>query len=755
MKSEKRRVKSEEVVEPDYQIVTPMFYTAFLYGLRRYCEGFPQNNDLPPSMQGRELDPAHWQRAATVSLGGAGVQEQAVPLCSIFQHLIEPSKSDATYPMQSLSLDPEAIFPVDVPGEFQPLLEQFKKEWREGLLKILGEAFGDTMLFLAKKYLSNVGCSPSTPHISLFEYLKTTAAVADCQRRGENGNLLLVGVGLDGIQGFCYDIVRNRAARSMKGRSFYLQMILDGLAHAILSHQEVQCSSGHILYARGGKMYLILPDAPQVQAALLKVKDRVRDQLWKDHGTSLFLFFEYVSSPALGENIFIETAWGDLEQKIKQSKRKKFHSELTTKFTSLFEPIPEGFYAGDIREGKTQLCSVTGDVLKITASNLNECLLDEGNPEEEPTWVKPIVKIQSDIGQRLNKARTVAIDISGKLPKKIWLRPIGEPEYIGLLGSRDCIPQTAFVRSLNAPDTFLTSGANGFLFYGGNEQAIKPNGDLKEYSELAGIEYLEDKHQGFHRLGVARLDLDGLSDLANQVKNSFSANATLSLHLDIFLSGYVNTIRNNLDEDKNFLNILFSGGDDMLIVGKWNVVLRFVEQVRSDFRKFIGGKDFCTLSAGIVLVTPKFPIGKSTIQAGEALQAAKDFDNGAKNALTFLGETLSWDEEFGQVKSFKSELSEFLATGKIASGFLQKLIQLQYIKNKHLLNSQLRHKPDLSYRWQTAWQFSKLAERTRDESLKSWLQELGKSLFCHERQYDLLATAARWAELEQRSKENI
>jgi len=725
------------------------YHFKFAFGIRKYFRSFSGLEERSSA----PFSEAEWRAAAQLNFGKTLSNEAAVPLRSVFQFLKTGStEGGMVFPYAPLSLDKANFFPLESEsGDFATLEAGFTAEW-DKVKKSTPEAVGETLLFLAKKYLSKVGCSPEMPHISAFEHIKTTAALAECLERGKNGGILLVTAGLDGIQSFCYDIIRNRAARSMKGRSFFLQMMLDALAHAIVSHSDIKVSSGNIIYARGGKIYLLLPDNDKVKTALTQIKNQARSKLWADDKAGLFLYFESVTFKS-GTSDLNQT-WNELDGQVRQSKSRKFNSELTPHFDKLFVPQPEGFDAADARNGKKQICSVTGETIQVAGKNDWNSMLNDAevlfSPTVEPIWVKKIVKTQANIASELNDAKRIAIDTSGE---KDWFEPIGTTPKVGLLTEGETAPATAFIRCLNDPVNFLEFNAHGFSFYGGNEQAKKGDGDLKEYSELVGIESLEDLHKGFHRLGVARLDLDGLGSIVHNVRQSFAANASLSLQLDIFLSGYVNTIRKKLENDgSQYLNILFSGGDDMLVVGRWNVVLDFIEEIRTDFRHFIGNDDFCTISAGVVLVTPKFPIGKATENAGIALQAAKEFSNGKKNAITFLGETLSWEKEFEAVKNIKARLFDLLTDGKISAAFLQRLMQLQVIKNKHLTDSRLKDKPDLSYRWQTAWQFAKLRERYPE--LKILLDKMTTELFLSERNYDLYALAARWTELERRAMDN-
>ena len=61
--------------------------------------------------------------------------------------------------------------------------------------------------------------------------------------------------------------------------------------------------------------------------------------------------------------------------------------------------------------------------------------------------------------------------------------------------------------------------------------------------------------------------------------------------------------------DENYaVHVIYSGGDDVFMVGAWNELLDLAIRMRKAFAYYTGGK--ITLSAGLALFTPKYPIDK-------------------------------------------------------------------------------------------------------------------------------------------------
>lgn len=226
---------------------------------------------------------------------------------------------------------------------------------------------------------------------------------------------------------------------------------------------------------------------------------------------------------------------------------------------------------------------------------------------------------------------------------------------------------------------------------------------------------------------------------------------------------------------RDWVNILYSGGDDVFAVGRWDLLLEFAEDIRKQFRKFVCHRVEVSLSAGLSIIGPKFPITKAAELAGEAEDEAKKYNTIddaqrevlVKNAICFLGETVSWNTEFQTVKELKDQLVHFVSSGGLSAGFLQKLMQFQAIKKLNETDQELEDNNktiDLSYQWKAAYTIGRYQERykrarnqEKSKAVKGFLEtQKRKLLFASSRNgydnryFDLAALAARWAELQLR-----
>jgi CRISPR-associated protein Csm1 len=307
----------------------------------------------------------------------------------------------------------------------------------------------------------------------------------------------------------------------------------------------------------------------------------------------------------------------------------------------------------------------------------------------------------------------------------------------------------------------------GFVFYGGNSFPADADGDPVTFDQLVG----KDREGEFKRLAVLRMDVDNLGYLFAQglkdVHLTFAHYACLSRNLDIFFKGWLNTLRESLGSFLEGTYIVYSGGDDLFIVGRWDLLFTMADRIQQGFAKWCCKNPQIGLSGGITLVGPKFPISRAATLADDQEKKAKkhwligekpDKRGKEKNAIAIFGYPLNWEVEFPLVRDLKDEILFHLADdNEIQQSFISK------IKGHH--GQYLQQKADNeaeSWRWNLAWNFARMIEREGrgGERAKEFLKRmaadiasnshLGKPTGSAHPFLTLVNVAARWAELENR-----
>ncbi len=224
----------------------------------------------------------------------------------------------------------------------------------------------------------------------------------------------------------------------------------------------------------------------------------------------------------------------------------------------------------------------------------------------------------------------------------------------------------------------------GFQKY--NKGLEKSERDDPQEDFIISFGYLAEfagKRTGTPKLGVLKMDIDNLGNSFRSGirdengKSSILHTAALSRAMEWFFEGHINVLldtklidwftksyceeNEKLAHYKNLLDsaeesfrdniyVIFSGGDDCLMVGAWDLILEFGKLIRDEFDRFTGGT--LTLSAGVVMVGPKFPVSRFAVLAEEALGVAKA---SGKNCIQVFGQVLTWDD-FDKARELRSNL---------------------------------------------------------------------------------------------------
>jgi len=192
------------------------------------------------------------------------------------------------------------------------------------------------------------------------------------------------------------------------------------------------------------------------------------------------------------------------------------------------------------------------------------------------------------------------------------------------------------------------------------------------------------EYKGRQLLGVLKADIDNLGLIFSEGlenKLTVSRYLTMSRMIDLFFSGWMYRI---LDETPEYHEIytVYSGGDDLVVVGPWEKVIDFAQKLNHEFRSFTCNNENITLSAGIAIVAPKYPISASIEIAEEALTASK---SAGKNCVTFFDTTIKWTE-LQRILEYKNLMHDGLNNfGDIfTTRFIHKLLHYQqmYFKAK-------------------------------------------------------------------------
>ncbi|MCB0573043.1 MAG: hypothetical protein KDC61_00550 [Saprospiraceae bacterium] len=764
------------------------------------------------------------EELVTDNKSGNNPEEFVVSIFHGLQNSILSKKK--CYPRACMTLT-NSFLPNENPtDDLNNLIASFQKDFDALPAELSTKA--ESLFFLLQRYAVGLP-SGYDPTVSLYDFAKIKTAYALCLQRLEEEKkpegFLLIGGALSGIQTYLYDIISSKASKNLKGRSFYLHLLADSALHLLL--QKIGLFRCNVIFASGGGFLILAPNTESAKSAFEEWKTVVLDEVFKKHRGDLFFETGVVEMTA---DSSIALAWEDLRSNMEQTKASRFARQIITDFERLFNPDTlaiEGVEVNDVITGEIiegygwDLEELfTWDGVRLSEKELRDPENDIENPVSE------ITKLQTELGQVLKRADFWLTDSSGNAAFSKGEENDDKYYQVEIFGVWQCFIESSrwskveskinnkcLVRAMEeAP--FPTSSADfirGFELYGGNnfpslmllnvlkqEEKEMP----KTFSELAGS-YDEDrlpripKEQGFNkkihrwqyieeepwpesdfkRLAILRMDVDGLGNIFKNKRLSLVQRTTLSRQLDWFFKGYLNEIwRTGFVGDRNefmyqfreWTQIIYSGGDDLFLVGRWDCLLAFAQKIQIAFKDFTCENEKIGLSGGIVFVTHKFPVMKAAEFCEIAERKAKRHSKAAiqdvdptgfcKNSFTFFGKPLHWTREFYEVSKLKERLVENIKNGSLPRGILTRIHSFDEMRILQRDNNLAE-----SWRWRMAYDFTRMRDRIKnDEKVRALIESWRNAAITdssdagpRKTKYEfieLLRIAARWAEIEERTE---
>jgi CRISPR-associated protein Csm1 len=722
--------------------------------------------------------------------------------------------------LQTLPLQTTDMFPIELcPDEdafYKKLSEQFQMEFSRFVNNREFESHDIvTIMSLLHKYLT---CMPAqtvswqrmpedekTPlDTSLFLHLKTTAAIAACLNEqltdAEIDALLredkemskrplcaLVKGDISGTQDFLYLLSSDGAARGLKARSFYLQLLNDTIAQWIL--RQTGLSEINLLYVGGGHFYLLLP-FEKTSKSIERWRERISEILWHGHQGDLYLNLGYVpvasedflQSESGDESRFAQK-WAEVNIEISlQKQRKWLGAGEAGMISSHFTPQEVGG-----AEARCDVCQF------------------EGNLEIDNETLKcQRCRAFEELGKALRNPKYM-ISVQRPEKKKLPMNPAW-PDILAAFGTeimvgasrkkRRVSSKTATLWNFDDANVWPTDKENAAvieaalidftwdkppqrrdirLFAGATPSKIDKDTEKVVVAEFGDLAEASD---GAKFLGVLRMDVDSLGQVFESrlgARANMARICEMSESLRLFFESRVPQIcreRNRFSlsnqDEKDRLFLVYAGGDDLFLVGAWSELPIIARKIRDEFRLFVGG-DHLTISAGIAIEHEKYPLYQLANDAKHALDdRAKEYrrkgNNHDKDAICFLQSTVGW-EDFENLKSWTENLVQMIegenGKPKLPHGFLTRLGEIHSLlaenrKSKLHLQHQsgsLQSIEEMIYydkwRWHLTYQLGRVAERFKDHA--SIIKDLQNEII-EQRLVDNLNVIARWAELTTRKE---
>jgi len=498
---------------------------------------------------------------------------------------------------------------------------------------------------------------------------------------------------VSGIQDFIFNVKSDGAAQELKGRSFFIKLLIEVAMRYLLDHFDVKGSAEieqSKISTSGGNFIIKLPAVKEYETEITKARQVFTNAL-KFTGLNISI-------------AFIEQS-GDYKSDIKRldSKCREAKYRFYQDSYEYFSPLE-----------KKKIADLSNKWANFTSLIKTNKTFSINNVESKSDDLIITDKFVEIAGYKI----TFQNDVTGCLL-----------------------------------DTHLES-----LFPEKQHQATKDFKDLSESDfidkRVCQLKEIKGGESGLNKLGILVLDVDGLGLKMESVTNE-KEHSELDTSLRKFFNHRLRELINDVNivyrvrcKDGNNLSVpkfenkiysVTAGGDDSFFVGKWNTILDFAIQVNTEFRLNFPE---LTISAGLIMVDPKFPVIRFADLVENALKKAK-YQYESKGNICLFGEVIKW-EMLKEIFEMRKQLGQKNITG----GMLAKArLSANTISNFDAFK--------LEDFWKMGYYLRDLDEQSKSSILNKIDSNISKSIEEKDLQKKqnyrkILPLAARLAELDKR-----
>lgn len=568
---------------------------------------------------------------------------------------------------------------ADIPDSYLSECEQKLGEW---LADKSPEQIGISAFLTLLESLYSTIPSPGSPQseqdISHFDRIKIAAAVGSCiseylaEKNLTNHkkylidnetdfknekSLLLYCADMSGIQSFIYTISDSKALKSLRSRSFFLSFFMEHYIDETLD--ACGLSRVNLLFSGGGHCYLLLPNTEKCIKAINDVNLMFNNFLLDEFGLSLFL-----------ANGWTGCSCNDLlNYPAQSSPYKEMLHRVSVKLNEhkMHHYSPSQIIkANSLEKGGLRECKVCGRTDKLQA--------------ERCKWCQVFVDLSSKLQ---NFDMCIVCKDNSRQPD------FSLPGVNGNLGF--------YFKDEKSSNVLLNSYIEIHRVYIKNKTRTDIENGIRlciaDYSYSNEMEKLAEESTGIRRIAVCRMDVDNLGhafvagfenpETNDPVKRyeyvGLPRSMAFSRQMSLFFQLYINTILSKQSREEALaVTVVYSGGDDIFIVGAWDDVLIATQRIQTAFKEF--SCESLTISGGIGLFDDHHPIRLAAYQTAELEDFSKQ--QPSKNSVSLFeasgSHTYSWEVFFNEVLNEKEKEVQLFFDSQDERGkaFLYRIVNL-------------------------------------------------------------------------------
>ncbi len=545
--------------------------------------------------------------------------------------------------------------------------------------------------------------------ISLYDTMKVTEAIMACLVRCENEMepFTMVTGDFSGIQKYIFSIAsanHSNVAKRLRARSFYVDVVSRVFSQYVIDSFSV--GRANILLQTGGKFYCIVPTLCRMDEKLSAIRSAFDQYLYDAFHGSVSVNMAWLGCDDRALAYYSDTIV-KLNERLGENKTSPFSSVLKNGDGW----NPEAFIlCGELKE--KHVCKNCGCELVDAAKD--SCSMCD---------------MQIEIGSRLPWAKYIIYTKDGG--KGTY--PVFRDYHIRITGDISASDLTGayLIESLNGSPVKGSKQSLPIVWkYMANH--IPSDGYMpKTFGQIA------EESSGMDKLAVLKADVDILGFLFAQGLRTkdrhfgtISRVNTMSRMLEVFFSGYIE----KLLESKPYQDVysVFSGGDDLFLIGPWDAMLGLAADVQKKFREFSAENESVTMSASVSVFDSSEHIAFMAEYSEQQLKCAKNNENpevypgwGGRNAVCAIGQVLSWPDFKEQLENAQ-RLEHLLRGRRIGTGVLRRISHYSSMYRDFLTDKdiwKLMFEPLFYYDRQRNYRFN-----LEDEDCRWFMEQYVKSM---------------------------
>lgn len=621
-----------------------------------------------------------------------------------------------------LPLENDGILPVQKEAyssaktDYQALWSEF-----ENNLKSLNNLDFDCFIQALNSVLERcwwcIPSSNSSDAESLYQHSKMTAAIAtvlyeyhketgteneQAVKDNEAMKFRFIKGDISGIQKYIFDLKTTKNnAKLLRAKSFQIAALGEVLSEFLIKQFDV--TYANIIMSAGGNFMLLIPNTEKLTLLIPQLQLEIESYFMREYAGKLAVIVsdgkEANEVSLLKENV--QDLMNGIGEDADMAKQKKMQKVLRKNGAILSD-----LYSLLLQYGECPKCGV------FPASGIDE----NGNPCECADCKK-----LTEVGGNLVRAGSIlyksdSLEAFSKIVK---------------------VSSKADIDGGSTVNTFVRGKPVKYLPY---------TAPRNEKGEIITFEEIAAKSNGNTKLAMFKSDIDNLglvfsSSLGERM--SFSRYADLSHQLHYFFSAYYawyvtshSYIQNGKEKPySDVIYTVFSGGDDLCILGAWDAVLQFASDFEAEINKFTNNNPSVTLSGGITLSSCNVPVRNIAANAEENLEISKGRkENGitVKNAITAFGTTVSW-KDYKQCLENGRKLEDCINKKELSSSVVYKLIDFanraEKVKNGDV-SELVKKEPNFHDRiWESNFKYvvGRNLKEKKQKELYNWFLQFGSS----------------------------